>query len=149
MDSPMWTEFAAAHGLGAAPHDEFAFGDSEALADELAELVASGPKRATAGLLADYEADGDPVPEPGAYSVVLDGRGQGVAVIRTTEVRVGPLSTVDEAFAWDEGEGDRTLASWLRDHTAFFTRRCVELGLEFSDELTVVFVRFEKVWPAI
>jgi uncharacterized protein YhfF len=149
MDSPMWTEFAAARGLGGAPHDEFAFGDSEALADELAELVASGPKRATAGLLADYEADGEPVPEPGAYSVVLDGRGDAVAVIRTTEVRVGPLSTVDEGFAWDEGEGDRTLGSWLRAHTAFFTRRCAELGLAFSADLMVVFVRFEKVWPAI
>ena len=27
---------------------------------------------------------------------------------RTTEVTIKPLSQVDEAFAWDEGEGDRT-----------------------------------------
>jgi uncharacterized protein YhfF len=143
----MWTDYRAAAGLGDVPHDEFAFGDSEELADELADLVANGPKRATAGLLADYEADNEPVPEPGDHSVVLDGRGRAVAVIRTTEARVRPLSAVDEAFAWDEGEGDRTLVTWMADHTAFFTRRCADLGLEFSLDLPVVFLRFEKVWP--
>ena len=29
------------------------------------------------------------------------------------EVMIKPLSEVDEAFAWDEGEGDRTRDWWL------------------------------------
>ena len=41
------------------------FGDSPELADELLGLVINGPKRATAGAVADYEAAGDPIPTVG------------------------------------------------------------------------------------
>jgi len=125
----------------------FAFGDSPAMADELADLVRHGPKRATAGLLLEYERDGTPVPEAGECSVVLDGRGEPVCVIRTTEVRVQPLNQVDAAFAWDEGEGDRTLAWWQAAHERYFRRQCAQLGVEFRADLPVVFERFELVWP--
>jgi len=143
----MWAAFRQAAGVGAADHDVFAFGDSPAMADELADLVVHGPKRATAGLLLEFDHDHEPVPQEGGYSVVVDGRGLPVCVIRTTEVEVKPLREVDAAFAWDEGEGDRTLAWWLDAHRRFFTRRCAELGVAFSDELPTVFERFELVWP--
>ncbi len=67
-------------------------------------------------------------------------------MIRTTEVRVGPLSSVDEAFAWDEGEGDRTRASWLVDHTAYFTRSHAVLGVPFHPDIPVAFERFEVAY---
>ena len=84
-----WLTFCAETGVGAdQTYDAFAFGDSAEMADELAGLVLHGPKRATAGLLADY-AD-EPLPEVGGHSIVLGGDGQPVCVIRTTEVRVLP-----------------------------------------------------------
>lgn len=92
------------------------------LADELIELVLRGQKRATAGSLAEYESEGAALPKVGDRWIACDGQGRPRAVIETTEVRVGPLSSVDEQFAWDEGEGDRTRADWLRSHTAYFTR---------------------------
>ena len=46
----------------------------------------------------------------GALSVVLDGRGEPICVIRSVKVEVRPFGEVDEAFAWVEGEGDRSLA---------------------------------------
>jgi uncharacterized protein YhfF len=33
-----------------------------------------------------------------------------------------PLSEVDETFAYDEGEGDRTLAYWRQAHRTYFDR---------------------------
>ena len=72
-----------------------------------------------------------------------------LAIVRTTDVRVGPLSSVDDRFAWDEGEGDRTRAWWLDAHTRFFSRQCTAMGLTFSDDIGVVFERFELVWPTI
>ncbi len=45
-----WRHFLAATGLEAADYEVVAFGNSPAMADELAELVVRGPKRATAGL---------------------------------------------------------------------------------------------------
>jgi uncharacterized protein YhfF len=142
-----WLEFCRRHGVDPDQrYDVFAFGDSADLADELAELVISGPKRATAALLSDFGPDGEPLPEAGVYSVVLDGRGEPACVIRTTEVVVRPVGEVDAAFAWDEGEGDRTLDGWLAGHRAYFTRELGRRGLPYSDDLPAVFERFELVW---
>jgi uncharacterized protein YhfF len=143
-----WEAFRQACGVDADQHGTFAFGDSPGMADELAGLVVHGPKRATAGLLADYERDHEPLPREGDYAVVVDGRGLPVAVVRITQVEVKPLREVDAAFAWDEGEGDRSLAYWLDAHRRFFARRCEALGMAFSDEVLTVFERFELVWPS-
>ena len=142
-----WLEFCRRHGVDPDQrYDAFAFGDSAAMADELSGLVVSGPKRATAALLSDFGPGGEPLPEAGVHSVVLDGRGGPVCVIRTTEVVVKPLREVDAAFAWDEGEGDRTLGDWLAGHRAYFTRELARRGQAFSDDLPTVFERFELVW---
>lgn len=129
------------------PDDAFGFGDSPVLQDELAALVVSGRKRATAALRADLDHRGDELPRPGQLAIVLDGRGAPVCVIRTTQVVVAPFRTVDARFAWDEGEGDRSLEHWLAEHRRFFQGRCQQLGIRFSEDLPVVFERFEVTWP--
>jgi len=55
--------------------------------------------------------------------VVLDGVGVPVAVIETVELAQRRFDEVDEAFAFDEGEDDRTLASWRRAHQNYFGRQ--------------------------
>ncbi len=122
------------------------FGDSQELADELSALVVHGPKRATAGALADYELNAVPLPAPGGLSIATDGQGKARALLQTTEVRVGPLSSVDEAFAWDQGEGDRTRRSWPDDHVAYFRRYLPTLGLEFDHDMPTVFQRFDVLY---
>jgi uncharacterized protein YhfF len=111
------------------------FGDSVEMADELLALVRRGVKTATASLPgSDRVAVGD-------HWIVCDGSGAAALVLRTTEVRVGPLDSVDDDFAWAEGEGDRSRSSWLDGHRRFFSREAPE---GFGD---VVFERFEVVWP--
>lgn len=122
------------------------FGDSAEMADELLALILDGPKRATAGSYDAYVLEESPLPTPGGFSIATDGAGVPRAVLRTTEVRVGPLSSVDDAFAWDEGEGDRTRASWLAEHHDFFERYLPEVGLVFSPDMPTVFERFEVVY---
>jgi uncharacterized protein YhfF len=144
----LFETYRAAAGLPAeTPFIAFTFGDHPDMADELAMLVRDGPKRATAGLLAAMTARDEPIPAVGDYSVVLDGRGQAVCVIRTTQTRVGALASVDEAFARDEGEGDRTRAWWIAAHERSFARSCDRLGIEWQDDLPVHFERFALVWP--
>ena len=145
----LWSSYVEASRYDGPLVTTFEFGDSAEMADELGALVLHGPKRATAGLLADYEADGEALPQVGEHCVVAGGDGLPLAVVRTTDVRVGPLSSVDDAFAWDEGEGDRSRSWWLDAHTRFFGRRCAQLGLDFSEEILVVFERFEVVWPPV
>jgi uncharacterized protein YhfF len=54
-----------------------------------------------------------PIPKPGDFVMMLHGEGHPRFIWRTTEVTIKPLSQVDEAFAWDEDEGDRTREWWL------------------------------------
>nr|WP_205860718.1 ASCH domain-containing protein [Phycicoccus sp. HDW14] len=145
----MWADYRAAHP-GLPSEDEVYvdhFGDGPRIADELLAYITDGPKRATAGLVASYEHDGDALPRVGSHWVACDGSGAPRVVLRTTELRVGPLSSVDERFAWDEGEGDRSLAYWLTEHRRFFGRECERMGIGLSDDLEVCFERFRVVWP--
>lgn len=144
----LWQRYCAATGADPAGLEAVeSFGDSADMADDLLGLVLSGTKTATAGLARDFTTAGEPLPTPDGHWVVLDGRGVPRCVLRTVEVRVGPLGSVDAAFAWDEGEGDRTRAGWLAGHRAFFERQGERAGRFFdeADDL-VVFERFSLVW---
>lgn len=122
----------------------FAFGDSPELADALLAFVARGSKRASTGALADLLEDDDPFPAPGQRWGLLDGQGRLRFVTETVEVTEAALLEVTPAFAWDEGEHDRTRATWLADHREYFVRG----GATEPDALRVVFERFRIVWPA-
>ena len=145
---PFWRAFAAATGKGdeARFYEAFAFGDSEALADELADLVLSGVKRATAGSVWSYEAEAKRLPTPGDLSIMTNGAGHPLCVIETTCVEVMPFNRVSAEFAAAEGEGDASLASWRQGHRAYFTRECVASGREFSEDMLISCERFEVIF---
>ena len=141
-----WRRFVDATGVDAT-YEAWAFGgdDTPALATELGLLVRDGPKRATTGMLADYEREGEALPQVGAHSVILDGAGEPVCIIRTTRVEIVAFGEVDEEFAWVEGEGDRSLEYWREAHVRFFAHE----GTTITDADLVVLQRFELVWPTI
>lgn len=115
-------------------------------ADALAALVKAGQKRATAGALPVYQQHGEPVPNPGDLSVILDGHGVAQCVIQTTQVEILPFEAVPESFAWREGEGDRSLAYWRTCHERFFRQELEDIGLRMSPDLPVVCECFEVVY---
>ena len=146
----MWREYAAGR-TGSVPPEEDPvveqFGDHRALADELLALVLTGTKRATAGLVADFAAADEPLPRVGGHWIACDGAGVPRCVLRSTELRLGRLSSVDDAFAWDEGENDRTRDTWLAGHLGLLHPHAGGPGNAWSDDLEVVFERFRVVWP--
>jgi uncharacterized protein YhfF len=113
----------------------FAFGDSPKLADELLDLVLNGVKTATCST-----EDEPNISKPGERWIVLDGRGHPRCVIESTEVTFRRYGEVDAAFAYDEGEGDRSLAYWREAHRRYFGR----LG-KFSDDMMLMCERFRLV----
>ncbi|MEM7275112.1 MAG: ASCH domain-containing protein [Actinomycetota bacterium] len=146
--SEFWQRFIT----HSAPHrdvpepEAWAFGDSVELADELIALVLEGTKRATAGSVAEYEREGEPLPDVGDLEIVTDGACRPRGVLRISEVRIGPLSSVDDRFAYDEGEGDRTRAYWLSAHTEFFQRVLPDLGIDVDPDMATIFQRFEVLY---
>ncbi len=145
----MWAEYVAEHPEHAEEDDPplERFGDSAEMADELLELVLHGPKRATAGAVVEFRAEQEPLPRIGSHWIAADARGQARAVVRSRELRIGPLGSVDEAFAWDEGEGDRTRDWWVEAHLRYMRRTCARLGVDVDEQLELVFERFQVVWP--
>jgi uncharacterized protein YhfF len=119
-----------------------AFGDHVEMADNLIDLVLQGIKRATAGAVVAFAHDGEALPHIGSRWIATDGTSRPRAVLRCTDVRIGPLSSVDDSFAWDEGENDRTRAGWLAAHTNFFSRYLPTIGEKFDPDIEVVFERF-------
>lgn len=129
------------------PYPASYFGDSAELAHELGELVAAGIKGGTTGLLKGYEADQEPLPVAGTREIVTEFDGTPLCVIEILDVEIKPFREVDAQFAYDEGEGDRSLAYWRDAHIRFFTRECAGYGWEFNEEMLVVCSRFRKVFP--
>jgi uncharacterized protein YhfF len=128
-------------------YDAESFGDSPEMADEIGALVANGTKTATCSALWEYEADGDLPPGPGTKCVVLDGRGDPRCIIETTEVEIRPYNEVDARFAYEEGEGDRSLQNWRDAHWRFFTRSLARIGKEPTPEMPLVCERFRVAYP--
>lgn len=122
------------------------FGDSPQMADELGTLVADGTKTATCSALWEWEAEGSALPAMGEKAVVLDGSGKPLCIIETTEVKVRPYEEVDASFAYEEGEGDRSLEYWREAHWRFFSRTLPNIGREPAPDMPLVCERFRVVY---
>ena len=143
-----WRNFCALSGTSPeTPYQVWHFGNTAEMATELVELVLAGKKQATASLVQFNELHPDVTPIEDGYSVVTDFEGAPRGVIRTTEIRQIPFIEVDAAFAFDEGEGDRSLEYWRDVHHRFFTREAAENGLEFHEKSLICCERFELLFP--
>jgi len=140
----MWAEFAARYDLRDTEYDAWAYG---ADADTLARLTLEGVKTATASAFPLYGLEGEPLPEAGEFSVILDSREEAVCIIRTERVTITPYRDIGADHARREGEGDLSLAYWRRVHEAFFTEALAEAGLAFNEDMPVVCEEFRRVWP--
>jgi uncharacterized protein YhfF len=143
-----WQAFASTQKVDPTSRfsEVFFFDDNEPSANELATLVLSGIKRATAALLWAHEQENEPVPKPGDLSIVTKFDGEPVCVIETRRVEVVAFEDVTDEFAATEGEGDGSLEYWRRVHDAFFERECRRLQREPSSRMPVVCERFEVVF---
>lgn len=131
------------------PPEAWHFCDSEVDANELGDLVRRGIKTATCSLSWVYEAEGEAIPQVGDLSIITDWDGDPLCIIETTEVALRPYNQVDARFAYDEGEGDRSLAYWREVHWRFFSRECAAIGREPAQDMPLVCERFRVVFGGL
>ncbi len=79
-------------------------------------------------------------------SIVLDGQGQPLCIIETTEVTQCRFDEVDADFARAEGEGDFSLEYWRNAHQTFFSRTLPKIGKAFSEDMLLVCERFKLIY---
>lgn len=122
------------------------FGDNPTLADKLADLMVRGVKTATCSALWEWQAAGAPLPEVGLKTIILNSRDEPVCIIETTEVTVRPFHQVDAPIAYEEGEGDRSLAYWREAHRQVFSRTLPRIGRSFDETMPLVCERFRVIY---
>jgi uncharacterized protein YhfF len=134
--------------IASMPRIEFAFPGP--LRDRLVAAILNGSKTSTTGLVVDYEHEGEPLPEVGNRSVVVDSDQRPVAVVEVTGVRVVPLAQVDLAHVTDEGEGHTSVAEWREGHERFWHSEEMRAalgdpGFTVDDTTPAVLERFRLV----
>lgn len=139
----LWEEFIKRNRLADCEYTEWAFGVE---ADLLAHLAATGEKTATASAFPLYKLENEPLPVAGEYSIILDSNDNAICVIQTTKVSVVPFNEVTAEHAYNEGEGDKSLAYWRELHKKYFTECLNEVGLEFTSTMKVVCEEFAVVY---
>jgi uncharacterized protein YhfF len=117
------------------------FGQPGPLRDRLVELVLTGRKRATAALLSEWESAQDPL-EVGRCWAVVDSAGQRVAVVQTTELRLGTFRDVDWDWIVDAGEGEQSVEEWRERYLDYYQRTT---GTRPAPATPVVYERFRLV----
>src|SRR5512146_94564 len=101
-DAPWWQDL---------PRTRFGSARTE---ERLAALIIAGRKRATV-----WNASQGCETAPGMQWIVIVAD-KPVAVIETLSVEQRRFDAIDEAFAREEGEGDRSLLFWRSVHEDFF-----------------------------
>lgn len=142
-----WLEFCETSGINSeTPYQVWFFGNTEEMAKELAKLVISGKKTATASLVEFNKKHPEVAPIDDGYSVITDFHGNPLCVIQTTEIRQIPFDEVDAEFAFDEGEGNQTLEYWREVHRQYFTKEAAENRLEFNEKSLICCERFRLLY---
>lgn len=127
-------------------YDLITFGNTEALANQLADLVVSGRKRATTSAVLLYEKEHMPLPAVGDLAIVTYGNGTPVCIIQNRKVHSIPFSAFNEDLARLEGEGDQSLDFWIDAHKKIFEQEFNAYGLDFSETSTIVVEEFACLW---
>jgi uncharacterized protein YhfF len=112
-----------------------------AMRDRLNALVLAGRKRATAGVLSEYEEEGEALEHVGERLALLDDDGQQIATVEVTSVEIAAFADVPWDFAAAEGEGHRDLEHWRTGHQRFWA----DHGQQVLDHTPIVMLRFHVV----
>ena len=124
----------------------FYFCDNEKDANECAELVLQGIKRATASSMWWYELNNEELPKPGDQSIVTDWQGKALCVIEIVKVEITAFNQITAEFAETEGEGDKSLAYWKKVHWAYYHRELSGSKYSPSEDMQIVCEYFKVVF---
>lgn len=97
------------------------FGTPGKSRETLVNFIINGNKRATAGLAADYEKEGEEVEIVGECLSMVDNDGTHVATLQVTRVDITRFADVPDEFALAEAEGDLNAADFRASHMKYWT----------------------------
>jgi|SRR5665648_425811 len=85
-------------------YDAWRFGGDTSISNELAKLVVSGIKTATASAYQLYEFEKSPLPPIGGLNIILDSDDNAVCITKTTKVYTCPFLEVQKIMLLRKGK---------------------------------------------
>ena len=98
------------------------FGSPGKSRETIVNFVVHGNKRATAGMAAEYETEGEVIEYIGECLAMLDNDSHHIATLQVTRVEISRFTDVPDEFALAEAEGDLNAADFQASHFDFWTR---------------------------
>jgi len=98
------------------------FGSPGKSRETIVNFVVHGNKRATAGMAAEYETEGEVIEYVGECLAMVDNDSRHIATLQVTRVEVSRFADVPDEFALAEAEGDLNAADFRASHFDFWTR---------------------------
>ncbi|NLY82576.1 MAG: ASCH domain-containing protein [Clostridiales bacterium] len=141
-----WNKYKEKSGTDKLLKKAYYFCDNKEEAEELANLVLEGKKRATASIYLMYEIENEPLPKVGDLNIITDFYDEPKCIIETTDVNIAEFKDVSPEFANTEGEGDSSLEYWKYAHRSFFTKELLDMDKCFTEDMLVVCEKFKVVY---
>ena len=144
----MWGDYLDAHledAFAEAPKT-IHFCDNEKDANECAELVKKGVKKATSPSLLGFQYRDEKLPKIGDFMVITNWAGKAQCIVRTTAVRLKPYFSIDREYTRLEGKRNKSLDYWKKAHWDFYTRELEPFGRVPRESMIVICQEFEKVF---
>jgi len=144
----MWGDYLKNHLEDAfhEPPKVYHFCDNQEDADECVNLVKKGIKKATSDSLLGLQYRNEKLPKIGDFAVITNWEGQAQCIVEVKKVTLKPFFSIDENYAREEGEGDKSLEHWKKTHWDYYTRELEPFERVPRDSMIIVCQEFEKVF---
>ena len=109
--------------------------------DYLVNLVLKGEKTATTSLYKEYIDLNEELPKININQVLLFDNGDEACITRNKKVIITEFKNITDNLAYLEGEGDKSLDYYKKEHTKIFKK----IDSNFNEDSLVVFEIFEVV----
>lgn len=109
--------------------------------DYLVNLVLKGEKTATTSLYKEYIDLNEELPKININQVLLFDNGNKACITRNKKVIITEFKNITDELAYLEGEGDKSLDYYKKEHTKIFKK----IDSNFNEDSLVVFEIFEVV----
>jgi uncharacterized protein YhfF len=123
------------------------FGNSAAISDVIMPLILSREKTGTFALESEFAHAPNEAPKVGDVYVVTRFDGHPALLYRITEVERVPFSEISHEHVQVEGPNARTVSVWRQIHWAYWGGILRAQGREPSEDMPVLFQRFEVIFP--
>ena len=117
-------------------------------ANRLAELTLTNKKKASSGLYSLYKQYNVDLPSVGTKLIVTNFDGKAKAIIQNVSIDTIPFNKISKKYAeLDLGTNIDPLEKWKKAHWNFFESFLKESGEKPTENMLIVCIMFEKIWP--